>query len=289
MTDEAVTRRAIRKANAARLREERHRAATLNAALVEPAPNELVKSYQARAARARQNAAVAIDRNRRRDYLKAAKDADDAAAKARSEQLDRHWATLADGETAALAKCRGDDLEMTDTEVADWSRDKHGAVIRDDKGLPVLRTEKAKARRKVSGLTLLRNKGAISELAYEVGLWFGQVCSDAAEAEMPGREETGIPAARSCKPSQGPADWKLKAVEAKKRAEVSILRVLPRSDGEALIRLLVAVCRDGRSVHFIADGDRDETARLEGRVATGLAILRHHRNTPPRRDEQTAA
>src|SRR5581483_438194 len=106
---------------------------------------------------------------------------------------------------------------------------------------------------------------------------YGQLCADAEIAGIAGREETGLPLQPACKPSPGPADWKLAAVLALKRADVAILNALPYSDGAAMILLLRLVCYEGKSVHSLANGDVRKTARLEAKIGTGLAMLRHAR------------
>jgi hypothetical protein len=276
-------RRRRRQSAASRRKAERARAEALNLALKEPPPNETVRSNQAAAARQRLNAQVAASPKKKREYLAAAKRHDTAAQKARDRQLAEHWAALAITETDRLAAERamrgeGEGLVDAVTEVPSWTRDEDGVLVRDRKtGLPTLAVERARPKRRQAGLELMLRKGAISALNYDTGLWYGEVCANAQIALISGREETGVPAAPASKPSPGLADWKIEALHAKAEADASILRSLPRSDGEAMVRLLVAVCFEGWSCHFIAEGDSTETAKLESRIGTGLAMLRHHR------------
>lgn len=280
-----------RRAKAIVVGRERARAKALNEPLKEPDPIHAVWSKQQSAANERQYAAkqrtlarVAVSQAKKREYLSAARKAEDRAkvkdreaAATRQKQLDEHWAALALGETVDLHERRGHLLDTASTETQEWVRDEHGALERDDSGMPKLRTETAKARRtNKNGLERLRDKDAISSYAYETGLWYGQVCADAAIAVVSGREETGLPAARSHK-SPSLATWKIDAIQEKHLADHAIRKVFVDTEGDAAVRLVEKVCFEGASAHSMSGDDPQLMARIEGRIATILAILRHHR------------
>lgn len=145
--------------------EDRRRAARLNAPLAEPDPEPAVQRdlkaltrAEDDATRARADADAAWRRDDRPAHkealgrLKAAQSRIQtlrlAINAARTAQIDRRWVESAKGETEALAKARGEEVEDEDTEVAEWLRDpESGALVKGDDGLPVLKTEKARARR----------------------------------------------------------------------------------------------------------------------------------------------
>ncbi|MFI4932986.1 MAG: hypothetical protein ACHP7N_00040 [Caulobacterales bacterium] len=270
---EAATRRRIRLAHGARKKAERSRATALLLASAEPPPNETVKSALAAAARQRARALVALSTVKRREFEVAAQRFETRAAHARTVQLDAHWAKLADAETLLLAQGRGVTLTPVETEVPEWLRDDAGTLVR-EYGLPVLRVERTKARRRKGGLELIAQKGRLTAAQVETGEWWARVCADVAKAGLGARAETGLPAGARGKPSQGPADWKLAAVGAKRQAEATVLAVLPGPEGAALLALLEAVCFEGRTCWDLARKDDREAARLEERVAMGLAMLR---------------
>lgn len=288
---EAESRKRRRREAAARRKAERARVVALEVRVREPPPNEAVRLAQTRAqqqrdyaARERRNADVAVDRRKKREFAhkarkfeEAAKAYDGDARKARERQLGEHWAHMAITETVELAQGRGEPYHEEATEVLEWIRDKHGAIVRDEDGMPLLRGEKARARRtNRNGLMLLRDKGAISGHAYEVGLWYSQVCADAQVARISGREETGLKA-QSITRAPSLADWKIAAIEEKTKADAALRRIFMKTEGDEMVALLEKVCFAGSSTDALAQGNVQRRSRLEGKVATGLAILRYHR------------
>lgn len=288
---DADSRKRRRREAAARRKAERARVLDLQARVREPAPNEIVRLAQTRAqqqrdaaARERQKAAIAVDRRKRREFQHNARRHEDQArsfdrdaTKARETQLSAHWAGQAITETVELAQSRGEAYHEEPTEVLEWIRDKHGAIARDEDGMPLLRGEKAKARRtNRNGLELLRDKGAIMGHAYEVGIWYAQVCADAQVARLSGREETGLKAPTITR-APSLADWKIAAIEEKAKADAALRRVFVQTEGDEMVALLEKVCFAGASTDALAQGNVQRRSRLEGKVATGLAILRHHR------------
>lgn len=95
---------------------------------------------------------------------------------ARKDQLDRVYAAEAVAETVGLAVARGEEVAEVETEVSDWARDEHGAMIR-ARGKPTLKTEKARAARMVSrsGFAAAWERGALDgakvsgDRLYELG------------------------------------------------------------------------------------------------------------------------
>lgn len=293
---EADDRKRRRQSHASARKAERQRAVELSEALKEPPPSEAVLQAQARAGRERQAAErqrdlarLAVSPAKRREFVANARRAEDRAkralreaASAREQQLAEHWAGSAIAESERLDGLRasqGEGEAMTDaaTAVQEWVRDEYGALVRDENGMPKLRTEMAKPKRRRGGLESLRKRDAISPHGYDTALWYGQLCANVAMALHTGREETGLPASPACKPSAGLADWKTGAIAELAAADAFLIRSLGIADGSKMTQLLVAVCFDGASCHYLAEGDVEATAKLESRIATGLAMLRHHR------------
>lgn len=285
-------RQAIRVSKATRSETERRHARRLNAAITEPPPDATVVAFQDLAEKQRQLAAN-LDtkaklpgregvqaRKDRRGYLEQARIHDQAAAAAREKQLENWRRYMTQQEIEAMARARGEELIDQTTHVADWIRDEQGAIVRDRRRMPTLTVETAIARRKKSGLEHIREKGRITRGQYETGLWFGELCADVEVSGISGREETGAPSLAACKPSAGPADWKLDAVAQLRGAHEMIKRVLPPTEAAELLQLLRAVCFDGVTPRAFAGGDERAGIRAEERVAMGLAILRQHRLTP---------
>lgn len=273
-------------------RRERERAAVLNEALLEPEPNEAVRQLQAKAAferrtanRQRDLASVAVSQPKKREFLSAARKADDRArmhdrdaAAARQRQLDEHWASRAIAETIDLAVLRGMAMTEETTVVADWVREDDGSLARDDKGLPKQRVEEAKARRtNPRALELLRNRDVLTRTMYETGIWYGQLCADAAVAELHGREETGLPSQPSALAPKGPGKGRLAAVSRLRLANQAVIAALGPDAGGDMLALLIQVCHFGMTPRDLTD-DHRKSLRMEGKVPTGLAILRHHQH-----------
>lgn len=202
--------------------EQRRRAARLNAPLAEPDPEPAIQrdlkaltraEEEATRARADADAArKAEDREGHKEALGRLKAAQSrirtlrlSINSARTAQIDRRWVETAKGETEALAKLRGEELEDEDTEVAEWLRDpESGALVKGDEGLPVLRAEKARARRVLSrsGLDRAFVRGDLGEGVQtairlrEIGRQYGAAYQAATSMLTPDAHEvrgTGVP------------------------------------------------------------------------------------------------
>lgn len=238
-----------------------------------PEPNHEVAINLTAAAKERKKAAVAANRYTRKECLLAAQRYDKAAHEARSKQIEEHWSKMADTETTALATRRGDDLALVDTHVPAWLRDEYGALVPGDDGLPQLRFESAKARRRTHGIDHVMKGGRMQEKQYLAAQTYGQVCADAAQALMGAREETGAPPSCAAKPSPGPADWKLEAMAKKKLADYRLRIALGELEGVAMTKLLEAICYEGLTPRQHAGGDQLNGIRAEERMLIGLNIL----------------
>lgn len=249
-------------------------------------PNEQVLSFQAAAARQRRNAGWAKDRHLRKKYLDQASYYDGKAHEEWERQVAAHIASQADREVVELARIDGGQyprLKLTETMVADWVRDEHGAIVR-QKGLPVLRTETAKARRRTSGLEHIAAKHVdgrprMAPRLLEVGVWYGHVCAEAAQSALScSREEIGVPGKPVSKPSPGPADWKLEATRQKAWVD-NIFRVaFGAAEGTQMVRILEAICYEGQTPRQYADGDEREGIRVEERLLVALEMLAARRS-----------
>jgi hypothetical protein len=162
---DAAVRQHIRRRNVVRAQEERRRAAALAEPLRAPSlasdierDLKALARAEADAANARKEANAARDRKdhkahkaavgREREAFGRIRELRKAISAARAKQLDARWATMAIGETEALSKARGESLDDEATEVSDWLRNEEsGEKIIGDDGLPVLASERARARR----------------------------------------------------------------------------------------------------------------------------------------------
>jgi len=287
LSPEEAMRARIRNANLERQDGERKRALRLLAPLREPPPDAFVQGLQARA-EGQRRVADSLDskcrmpgtagrqaRADRKEARKQAKLLDIEAQDARTAQLAAWRRSLEARETETLAKGRGDSLEDHLTETPAWIRDEDGALVRDEYGLPKLNVERATVRRQKNGLDWLRDKGKISDEQHRIGAMAGSIWSDAAQAAEPGRVETGSPSARACKPSPGPADWRLAAMQLATEMEASILSLMASEDGVQIVRTCKAVCYGGQTTQRLAADDRYEQVRAEERLKLGLALIRY--------------
>lgn len=284
--DDAQDRQRRRRERAAKLKAERVRATELNLAHRDIPLSPQVKALLTKGAAKRREAAVAKSRAKRLELIGQARDYEMSAEREHRRQIDERWAAIANGETAKLASDRGvaDELPEETTTTHEWVRGKHGEIVRSEDGLPVLAHVKGKVRRRGTGLDLARRKGAIDEAAHQTGLWYAGLCADAAKASFPGREEGSLGGSSVRQPSAGPAVWKLAAERAKAIADAVVIDgyrdpVL----GRATVRLLEAVCFEGASLRALGQDDPIRTAKLEERLATGLAMLRQWRIAHPDR------
>lgn len=114
---------------------------------------------------------------------------------ARRDQLDRAYAADAVAESVTLAVSRGEEVAEVETEVSDWARDEHGAMLR-VRGKPTLKTEKARAARMVSraGLAIAWERGALDggsvsgDRLYEVGKKYRRCVEKAEGRRTPNRD-----------------------------------------------------------------------------------------------------
>lgn len=285
MTEE--TRARIRQTKAAKADAERSRAFQLSAATRDPEPSPQVQRKRTKAAgkraQAERAAAILADkdasagtkrnaRNDQRRYATEARKLEMEADALWQEQREAHWRGHALAETASLAAGRGEAVEETETEVSDWLRGKHGALVR-ERGLPVLKTEKATTARRKSGLEWLRDKGRISEDQFRIGSRFAEVCSDAAKAAQPGKGGEGEGGRMS---GQAPAvsDWRMAATALHLGARHYFASVLGQHQGSELFDLAENVCFKGWTLRDLAEGHDLETIRLEERLKVALAVLR---------------
>lgn len=168
-------------------REARRRVAQLSAPFSPPRPSPSLERdlkslarFEVQAATARSDADAARKAGHHkghRDALARLKDAQERIrilrrdiAAIRRDDVDRHWAQAAGSETEALANVRSEEVDEEDTAVPEWLRDPEtGALVRGEGGMPVLRVERAKARRALSrsGLDLAFVRGDLGEGAHK--------------------------------------------------------------------------------------------------------------------------
>ncbi len=284
LSPDEQARARIRTANAAKATRERQRAIRLLNPLRDPPPDENVVSLQTRAQAQRrladaltEKAAMAgtagrTARRERKVYLAEARRLDIDAQAARERQLADHRQRQDNHEIETQAKVRGEELEEVATEVPEWVRDEHGAVVRDDRGLPVLNVERATTRRQKHGLDWLLTKGRLTPEQYRTGKAAEAIWLAAAQAAEPGRGEGGG-GNGACRASTGPADWRLDATLRAARLEAMVTDMLGGPAGAEVVATCKSVCLEGKTIQKLTD-DRYEKVRHEERLKLGLALIR---------------
>lgn len=287
-TDETAIRTAIRDGRARRVDAERQRVAALNVSQRDPEPDAYITKLRAKAAKKRDlaarsqavilskdatNAARREARKDRRRYIGEARKLEIEADAAWQEQIKAYRQGHAFAETAALARLRGEELEETQTEIAEFARDKHGAVVRSN-GLPVLRSEIAVTARRKTGLEWLLSKEKITQNQFDIGNRFAKLCAAADKAAQPGMGETTGGGRASAGHAPAPSQWRLDAMAAHTSAKEHLVFCVGQVEGAELFRLAELVCHHGHSIRDLADGENLETARLETRLVLTLSFLR---------------
>lgn len=144
---------------------------------------------------------------------------------------------------------------------------------------PAKERQDTKPRVTMTGLTWLftRKPARITRQQYDAGLWFGEVCAEYLRASLPEHAGEGSGCTTA---SLGPAQWKFDAVRDKLFVTGMIVERLPEM-GPGIIRVLEAVCFEGRTIRDLANGSDWEAVRLEERLKAGLAMAHFARHVPP--------
>lgn len=139
-------------------------------------------------------------------------------------------------------------------------------------------TPSATPTRRVDGLSwLYPPKGAkrerrISEEQHSVGRRYGEICSEAARAALPGK--SGLEGSGSFG-SRTPSEAAFQAIRAEAEADARLRQPFAPELGEALVKLMKDVCHHGQTLRDLAAGDRYQALILEERLKMGLSILRY--------------
>lgn len=142
-------------------------------------------------------------------------------------------------------------------------------------GLPVVvkvaKEKPPKPVRRVSGLDWLmtRKPPRITRSQYEAGRVYGEICSEARRAEMPGKSGNG----GGGRTDYGPTELTLAAIRRKRDLDNN-LRAMLGEDADDMLRLLELVCHEGWTLREIAQGSTPEATKLEARLLIGLSLLR---------------
>jgi len=125
--------------------------------------------------------------------------------------------------------------------------------------------------RRMDGLTWLitRTPPRLSALEVMAGRRYGELCSEAARVELPGKVTMEGGGAFGSRDFIGA----MEAIQRLAKADAHLVEPFARSYGEALLELMVAVCHHGRTVRDVAGGEKVLTAMLEERLRIGLGRL----------------
>lgn len=194
---------------------------------------------------------------------------------ARQAQVDRRWVAGANAETEHLASLRQEEVEDEDTEVPEWLRDdESGALIKGDDGLPVLKVERAKARRVLtrSGLDLAFVRGDLGEGVHnpvrlrEIGRAYAASYQAAYAQLTPDVHEvrgSGIP-----EPQLSTlAHWSALAVMRGEKAGLRLKRLTPKQRA-----VLDKVCGEGMTVGAAARAIRAGVPSVRRALRSGLDV-----------------
>jgi hypothetical protein len=140
----------------------------------------------------------------------------------------------------------------------------------------------APPQRRMDGLTWLatRTPPRLTQQQLMTGRWYGEVCSEAARAALPGH--AGLEGSGGFG-SKTLGALTLEAIGQKVAVDRILLEFLPPEFGKPMIELLEAVCFHGETLRDRANGDRYETIVLEERLKQGLAFVRHLVNHPQKK------
>lgn len=292
--DRGLTRKPSRRDRAWRANQERRRVAEQNAAASPPPPDHAIQrdlralaQAEADAVKARADADAAWKLDGRPGHREAMARLKSAQGRirvlrrdidaARQAQIDRRWAETANDESEALAKLRGEDIEEEATEVPEWVRDPEtGALAKGEDGQPVLRTDRARAKRVLSrsGLDLAFVKGDLGEGVHnpvrlrEIGRAYAAAYQAASAQLTPDAHEvrgTGIPEPQLATL----AHWNALAIMRGERAApgVQLVRLSPKQRG-----VLDRVCGRGLSVGAAAREMKASVPSVRRALRAGLDV-----------------
>lgn len=275
---EAAARQHLRRQATVRRQEERRRAEHLNDAtrapdLASEVQRDLKRlaAAEAEAAKARDEANDARARRDHKAHRAAVARERDAYGRirllrkaidtARTRQVDARWASQAIGETEALAKARGEKLAEEQTAVSDWLRDEETGVRIMEGGLPVLGTERAKAKRANDRdpLRSLLAAGRLTTEQYDAGRDVTELYAARSETLGSQMGAIGSVGSPSCDNSRQVFAGVQRAKKLQRLGEIERAVALNarddqgRSDPNALA-MLRAVCGEGKSLSSQGEG-----------------------------------